>query len=79
MTLPGATYVHDRKYGWITPRDLAELLETRGQPSLPQHCAAESRKATTQGDTGRVKVRGLESDRGMERNGGGASVVAVAA
>lgn len=82
VNLPGATYVHDRNYGWITPRDLAELLKTRGQPSALQHCAAESRKqevATSQGDTGRVLVRGFKSELGMERNGSGASVVAVAA
>jgi hypothetical protein len=83
VNLPGATYVHDRDYGWITPRDLAELLETRRQPSLPQHCAAESRKqevAMAQGDPGHVLVRGFKSDLGMERNGSGASsVVAVAA
>ena len=79
MNLPGATYVHDRNYGWITSRDLAELLEARRQPSL---CVAASRKqdlATAQGDTGRVLVRGFKSDLGMERNGSGASVVAVAA
>ncbi|KAF8271245.1 hypothetical protein EI94DRAFT_1720748 [Lactarius quietus] len=82
VTLPGATYVHDRNYGWISPRDLAELLETCRQPSLLQHCAAESRNqevATSQGDTGCVLIRKFKSDFGMERNGSGASVVAVAA
>ena len=82
VNLPGATYVHDRNYGWTTPQDLAELLETRGQLALPQYCAAVSRKqevATAQGETGHVLVRGFKSDLAMERNGSGASVVAVAA
>ncbi|KAH9176644.1 hypothetical protein EDB89DRAFT_2065452 [Lactarius sanguifluus] len=75
VTLPGATYVHHRNYGWNMPRDLAELLETREQPTQPQHCAA----AAAQGDKGRIMLRGFKSDLGMERNGGGASMVAVAA
>ncbi|KAI9461226.1 hypothetical protein BJY52DRAFT_1260140 [Lactarius psammicola] len=76
VTLPGATYVHNRNYGWITPRDLAELLETCEQPPLPQHCAAA---AATQGNQGRVFLRGFKSDIAMERNASGVSVVAVAA
>lgn len=75
VTLPGATYVHHRNYGWNTPRDLAELLETREQPTQPQHYAA----AAAQGEKGRVLLRGFKSDLGMERNGSGASMVAVAA
>ncbi|KAH8979636.1 hypothetical protein EDB92DRAFT_361065 [Lactarius akahatsu] len=75
VTLPGATYVHQRNYGWNTPRDLAELLETREQPTQPQHYAA----AAAQGDKGRILLRGFKSDLGMERNGSGASMVAVAA
>jgi len=75
VTLPGATYVHNRIYGWNTPRDLADLLETREQPPQLQHYAA----AAAQGDKGRGLLRGFKSDLGMERNSSGASVVAVAA
>lgn len=75
VTLPGATYTHNRNYGWNTPRGLAELLETREQPSQPLRCAAAA-----QGDQERVLLCGYKSDLGMERNGSGASmVVAVAA
>ncbi|KAI9442419.1 hypothetical protein H4582DRAFT_2072979 [Lactarius indigo] len=74
VTLPGTTYVHHRNYGWNTPRDLAELLETREQPMQPQHYAAAA-----QGEKGRDLLRGFKSDHGMERNNSGVSMVAVAA
>ena len=79
VTLPGATYVHDRNYGWITPRGLAEMLEACEQPPQPhRRCAAESWKQELppppQGDRKRVLLYGFKSDLGS-----GASVVAVAA
>ena len=76
MTLPGTTYVHDRNYGWATPRELAELLESPEQPAKPLRYAPAP---AAQGDQGRVVLRGFNSDLGMERSGNGISVVAVAA
>jgi hypothetical protein len=77
VTLPGATYVHNGNYGWITPRGLAELLET-GEPSPQPHrrCAAESHEAPPlpRGDKERVLRCGFKPDLGS-----GASVVAVTA
>ena len=82
VSLPGATYVHNRNYGWTTPRCLVELLET---PRQPQRCAAESCQqggaaaAAAQGDKERILPCGFKSDLGMERNGSGASVVVAVA
>jgi len=75
VTLGGATYVHNRGRGWVTLRDLAELLAAREQ-SL-QQCAAEMCKHGAALEEGRR--HGLPpSELGVEQKGG-ASVVAITA
>jgi hypothetical protein len=76
VTLVGTTLVHNRCYGWVTLRDLAELLTAREQ-SL-QHRAGELCKhEVVVLDEGRWG-HGLSPELGVDREGG-ASVVAVTA
>jgi len=65
VTLAGATYVHNRGRGWVTLRDLAELLAAREQ-SL-QQCAAEMCKRGAALEEGR---RVHPSELGVGRKGG---------
>jgi hypothetical protein len=75
--------MHNRSHGWVTLRDLTELLTAR-EKSL-QHCAAElckremaldDERPTAQG--AREQIHGLTPEIGMHREGG-ASVVTIAA
>ena len=75
VTLVGATYVHNKCFGWVTLRDLAERLTKREQ-SL-QHRAAEMCKREVALEEGRG-VHSLTPEHGVEREGG-ASFVAVTA
>lgn len=76
VTLAGATYVHSRGRGWVTLRDLAELLAAREQ-SL-QQCAAEMCKHGVALEEGRRVHDFPPSELGVGRKGG-ASVVATTA
>jgi hypothetical protein len=76
VTLVGTTLVHNRCYGWVTLRDLAELLTAREQ-SL-QHRAVElCKREVVVVDEGR-RGHGLSPELGVDREGG-ASVVAITA
>jgi hypothetical protein len=72
VTLVGTTFVHNRCYGWVALRDLAELLTAREQ-SL-QHRAGELCKREVVLDGG----HSLSAEVGVDREGG-ASVVAITA
>jgi hypothetical protein len=76
VTLAGATYVHSRGRGWVTLRDLAELLAAREQ-SL-QQCAAEMCKHGVALEEDRRVHDFPPSELGVGRKGG-ASVVAITA
>ena len=76
VTLVAATYVHNKCIGWVTVRDLAELLMAREQ-SL-QHRAAEMCKREVALEDGSRRVHSLTSEHGVEREGG-ASIVAITA
>jgi len=81
VTLVDATYVHNRSYGWVTPRDHAELqLAAREQPL--QLRAAETCKREAALDEVRRVHGSASSELGAERGCGGrasASVVAITA
>jgi hypothetical protein len=74
VTLAGATYVHNQGRGWVTQRDLAELLAAREQ-SL-QQCAAEMYKHGAALEEGRRVHELAPPELGVGRKGG-ASVVAA--
>jgi hypothetical protein len=75
VTLVGTTLVHNRCYGWVTLRELAELRMAREQ-SL-QHRAGELCKREVVLDDGR-QIHGLSPELGVDREGS-ASVVAITA
>jgi len=75
VTLVGTMFVHNRCYGWVTLRDLAELLAAREQ-SLQQR-AGELCKREVVLDEGRPS-HGLSPELGVDREGS-ASVVAITA
>jgi len=82
VTFADATYVHHQSHGWVTPRDLAELLTVREQ-SL-QHHTVELCKQEVALDYERRVVKGTrESTRVLTsellQRQGGASVVTIAA
>jgi hypothetical protein len=77
--------VHHQSHGWVTPRDLAELLTVHEQP-LQHHtvelCKREvavdyERRAVAVQDT-RESIRVLTSELDLQRQGC-ASVVTIAA
>jgi F-box-like len=76
VTLVGATYVHNKCLGWVTLRDLADLLTAREQ-SL-QHRAAEICKREAALEEGSRRVHSLTPEHGVEREGS-ASFVAITA
>lgn len=76
VTLVGTTLVHNRYYGWVTLRDLAELLTAREQ-SL-QHRAGELCGREVVLDEGGRLGHGLSPELGVDREGS-ASVVAITA
>ena len=76
VTLGGTTFVHNRCYGWVALRDLAELLSGREQ-SLQHRAAGELCKRDVVLDEGR-RSHGLSPELGVDREGG-ASVVAISA
>ncbi|KAI0305527.1 hypothetical protein B0F90DRAFT_1698752 [Multifurca ochricompacta] len=84
VTFPGATYVHNRCYGWITLRDLAELLTAREQSlqhRVSEFCKREApldEKWCVVQSTRERGLGGLKSELGVERDGG-VSVVVIAA
>jgi hypothetical protein len=76
VTLVSSTYVHNKCFGWVTLRDLAERLTKREQ-SL-QHRAAEMCKREAGPEEGGRRVHSLTPEHGVERDGSG-SFVAVTA
>jgi hypothetical protein len=74
VTLVGTTLVHNRSYGWVTLRELAELRTAREQ-SL-QHRTGELCKHEVVLHDGRRNL-GLSPELGVEE--GSASVVAITA
>lgn len=70
------TLVHNRCYGWVTSRELAELRMRREQ-SL-QHRAGELCKRDVVLDDGR-QGHGLSPELGVDREGSASSVVAITA
>jgi hypothetical protein len=76
VTLVGTTLVHNRRYGWVTSRELAELRMAREQ-SL-QHRTGELCKREVVLDDGR-QGHGLSPELGVDREGGASSVVAITA
>jgi len=76
VTLVGTTLVHNRSYGWVTLRELAEL---RTAQSL-QHRAGElcKREVVLDAIDGR-QGHGLSPELGVDREGSASSVVAITA
>ncbi|KAI0268627.1 hypothetical protein BC834DRAFT_932741 [Gloeopeniophorella convolvens] len=82
VVLPGATYVHNRRHGWVTLRDLAELLAKR-EHALAGRGAELHKREPTLGE-GQWVLQGRERRLDEEMKGlqvelGGPSVVAVGA
>ena len=75
VTLVGTTLVHNRSYGWVTLRELAELRTAREQSSL-QHRTGELCKREVVPHDG-LRNLGLSPELGVEE--GSASVVAITA
>ena len=76
MTLVGTALVHDRRYGWVTLRELTELRMAREQ-SLQHRASGELCKRQVVLDDGR-QSHGLSPELGVDREGS-ASVVAITA
>jgi hypothetical protein len=79
VTFADATYVHHESHGWVTPRDLAELLTVREQAlhavePCKREVTLDYERRAVQGT--RESIRVLTSELGLQ---GGASVVTIAA
>jgi hypothetical protein len=77
VTLVGTTLVHNRCYGWVTMRELAELRMAREQSLRHRAGSGELCKREVVLDDGRQR-HGLSPELGVDREGS-ASVVAITA
>jgi len=80
VTLVGATYVHNRSHGWVTPRDHAELLLAAREQPLQLRASEVCKREAALDEVRRVHGPASPSELGVARGcGGGASVVAITA